>query len=120
MNTTTGQSKSKLTLKGEEYKKWHSRYHETINKCALKYRNQNRDEINKRARERFNNNPEYREKKIASMKRYREKKRQERQELLLEQRKLEEENSKKEMVQKVKDLALERQILLDKLKKMTE
>lgn len=120
MNTTT--EKPKKTLKGEAYRKWHSRYHEVINKCAIKYRNQNKDAINKRARDRFNSNQEYRQKKLDAMKRYREKKKKERQALLLEQKKIDEEKEKEkvEIEQKVRDLALEREFLLEKLEKMSD
>lgn len=109
------------TLQGESYKKWHTRYHSTINNCAIKYRNNNKEEINNRARERFNNNPEYRQKKLDAMKRYRDKVKRQKVQLLLEQKKLDEENekSKLDLTEKVRDLALEKQMLLDKLEKLS-
>lgn len=121
MNTIEKKSKPS-TLQGESYKKWHTRYHTTINNCAIKYRNTNKEEINNRARDRFNNNPEYRQKKLDAMKRYREKKKKQKAQLLIEQTKITEENekSKIELVEKVRDLALERQLLLDKLQKLNE
>lgn len=111
--TTTTEIPKKKSLQGEEYRKWHSRYHNTINDCATKYRNQNKEEINNRARNRFNTDPVYRQKKLDSMKRYREKRKKQKQALL--KLKEEQDKEKQQLEIKIRDLALERQMLIDKL-----
>jgi len=65
------------TLKGENYQNWYNKYKDTINKCAVKYRDENKEAIKQRAKHKYHSDPEYKKKRLAMMKRYRDKKKKE-------------------------------------------
>ena len=87
------------TLKGGYYQNWFNKYKDTINKCAVNYREQNVEIIKQRAKNKYHSDPEYKKRRLAMMKIYRDKKKKEKLEKKLKELELQVELEKKKVEQ---------------------